>query len=225
MELSDEMQEQAKALADPSRFRVFRHIAEADQPVGVAELTELMGFHHNAIRQHLKVLVDIGFVTESVEERTVVGRPRKQYEVRMDAMSAFGPVFGSYKRLAFLLLEIIKTGDTPYDVGFRSSEEDRKTLEQSGRLDPVGESLEKVLDALIRRLAVEGFEPEFQGSTVTLAHCPFAAVAAGSEKVVCELHRGLIDGYLAGEVGNRRGELTVRNPHSAGCAVRVLDGV
>jgi DNA-binding transcriptional ArsR family regulator len=44
------MQEQARALGDPTRHAIFRHIAEAGRPVGVAELNEEFPFNHNAIR-------------------------------------------------------------------------------------------------------------------------------------------------------------------------------
>ena len=48
-----ELQVQAKALGDPTRHRIFRYIADAAAPVGVAELTDHVGLNHNAIRQHL----------------------------------------------------------------------------------------------------------------------------------------------------------------------------
>lgn len=50
------VQEQARALGDPTRHAIFRNIAEAGGPVGVAELTEQLGLNHNAIRQHLAKL-------------------------------------------------------------------------------------------------------------------------------------------------------------------------
>ena len=89
------MQQQAKALADPSRFALFAHIAKSGGPVVVTELTELLGFNHSAIRKHLAVLVDAGLVAESDELRQRPGRPRKQYTVRDDALSAFSP--GSWR--------------------------------------------------------------------------------------------------------------------------------
>ena len=37
------LQQQARALGDPTRYAIFRYIAEADAPVGVAELTDHLG--------------------------------------------------------------------------------------------------------------------------------------------------------------------------------------
>ncbi len=207
------MQSQAKALADQSRFRLFRHIVEADGPVGVAELTELLGFNHNAIRQHLQVLRDAGLVIETTEDRKVRGRPRKQYVARDDALNAFGSVSGSYEKLAALLLEIITTDDSPYDVGLRAS-----GAQPSGQ-----EGVSKATERLCRQLAVSGFEPTMtDGNTITLQNCPFADVATVRPGVVCELHRGLVDGFLSGHDPDLFGQLDPEDPHAAGCQIVVL---
>jgi len=58
------LQEQAR-LGDPTRHRIFRYVADAGRPVGVAELTARFELNHNAIRQHLAKLVDAGLVTEA----------------------------------------------------------------------------------------------------------------------------------------------------------------
>jgi DNA-binding transcriptional ArsR family regulator len=52
------LQQQAKALSDPTRHGIFRYIVDAGDDVHVAELTEHFGFNHNAIRQHLAKLAD-----------------------------------------------------------------------------------------------------------------------------------------------------------------------
>lgn len=211
MDISDEMQHQARALADPSRFQLFRHIAEADRPVGVAELTELMGFNHNAIRQHLAVLVDGGLVAEATERRTVRGRPRKEYTPRSDALSAFRSVTGSYERLAGLLLAMATSGRDPYDVGYRAG------LGEATAVDAAD-----AVDQLVRQLAIEGFEPTHADDVVVLANCPFADVAAKDPGVICALHRGLIDGHLQANHDELSGELSPRDPQRAGCEIVVI---
>ena len=52
------LQTQARALGDPTRHELFRYIVDAGRPVDVVELTEHLGLHHNAIRQHLAKLVE-----------------------------------------------------------------------------------------------------------------------------------------------------------------------
>lgn len=80
------LQPEAKALASPTRNRIFRYIAEAAGPVTVAELTSYLGFNHNAIRQHLAVLVEAGLVAGSVESNHGRGRPKFLY--RLDPQAA-----------------------------------------------------------------------------------------------------------------------------------------
>ena len=49
------LQEQARALGDPTRHDIFRYVADSDEPVDVRRpvLTADFGSNHNAIRQHL----------------------------------------------------------------------------------------------------------------------------------------------------------------------------
>lgn len=213
------MQQQAKALADPSRFRMFQHVLGSDAQVGVAELRDLLGFNTNAIRQHLAVLTAAGLLAEFDEVRTVRGRPRKQYRVRADALHAFGSVSGSYERLAGLLLEVATSGDSPYDVGFRSTMAVPPTPATGGR-EP-----DQLLDDLFRELLLDGFEPEIIGvGAAALGNCPFADVATEEPGIVCELHRGLIDRFLSERADGVTVDLRPHEPHRAGCEV-VLTGL
>ena len=212
MQLDDAMQDQARALADPSRFRIFRFIVEADAPVAVAELTELLGFNHNAIRQHLAVLTDTGLVAEFDEVRTTRGRPRKQYQARADALHAFRSVSGSYERLAHLLLELHGSDQSAFDVGRAHS------LSQA---TPTGPS-DGPIDTLLRILTLEGFEPtQDDDGAIVLHHCPFAGVAEQNPGVVCELHRGLLAGAAEAAGSKIKVDLSPRPPVTAGCLVSV----
>jgi len=231
MSVTDEMQRQAKALGEPSRFRLFRHIVESDEPVLVAELTELLGFHHNAIRQHLAVLVEAGLVAETVERRATPGRPRKRYTARLDALDAFGPLAGSYQRLAELLLDLATGGDEPYLVGRRAEADNESTstaasavkaaAATAARDEPAGEEADEPdpVPGLVDQLTVSGFQPSLVDEAIVLGHCPFADVAARSPGVICELHRGLLDGHLQRCGSGLQADLLPRDPHQAGCEV------
>src|SRR5436190_7668299 len=113
------LQQQARALGDPTRHEIFRYVADAPMPVDVPELTEHFGLNHNAIRQHLAKLVDAELVTETTAPATGRGRPRLCYEVAPAVESRWG-VTGPYERLSLLLSEILRTGDSPVDVGRRA---------------------------------------------------------------------------------------------------------
>ena len=88
--MAADLQLQARALGDPTRYRLFRYIADAQGPVTVAELTGYAGLNHNAIRQHLAVLRDAGLVTEEAERRDRPGRPRLLYRLRPEAAGEWG---------------------------------------------------------------------------------------------------------------------------------------
>ena len=60
---------------EPSRHRLFRCIADAPRPVGVAELTGYVRLHHNAVRLHLAVPRDAGLVTEEADAGPVPAGP------------------------------------------------------------------------------------------------------------------------------------------------------
>lgn len=211
MQLSDDVQRQSKALADPSRFQLFTYISDAARPVGVAELTDLMGFNHNAIRQHLTVLVDAGLVSEANERGGGRGRPRKLYAARDDALSAFAGISGGYRRLADILLDLAANDITPYEAGRRRGAQAHTTAPGD------------LITALTDRLAVEGFEPApVDDNSTELHNCPFADLAERNPAVICEIHRGLIDGYLANNTvsnGATAVKLVTRPARSAGCTV------
>ncbi len=211
------LQHQAQALGDPSRFAIFEHITASATPVGVSELTELMGFNHNAIRQHLVKLLDADLITESTEKRPTRGRPRLTYQARSDAFDRFqNRPGGSYQRLAAMLLDLAASGDSAYEVGRRSSACDETPIPLSG--DPTND---EIVGALANRLELDGFSPSVKGSKITLGRCPFADLAAVDSDIVCELHRGLIDGCLEAIPGTVAAVLVPKPPRGAGCTVLI----
>lgn len=209
----DQLQRQARALGEPTRHRLFGHLMSSGRPAGVAELTELTGLHHNAVRQHLAKLVDAGLVVESTERPTGRGRPRLAYTIAPSSDGRWGPV-GPYERLALLLTEVIRTDDAPIEVGRRAGRRERLG---SGRgIDPVAE--------LVDSMARHGFEPALaldgDAVAITLQACPYASAALADPDTVCQLHLGLAYG-IADESGTLViDELVPRDPRHAHCQLR-----
>src|SRR3954466_13240467 len=112
------LQEQARALGDPTRHDVFQYLVAAEGPVDVAELTAHFGLNHNAIRQHLAKLVDAGLVGGGRPPPTGRGRPRLQYEVDPRADSRWGAQ-GPYERLSLWLAGMGRTRETAVGGGRR----------------------------------------------------------------------------------------------------------
>jgi predicted ArsR family transcriptional regulator len=209
------LQQQARALGGLTRHQVFRYVAEASDPVDVAELTEHFGLNHNAIRQHLAKLVEAGLVDAEKAPSGGRGRPRLVYRLDPGAESRWG-VTGPYERLALWLAEMVRTGDTPVEVGRRAGRRQRLGAREFGDGDPV--------TSLVEQMAAHGFDPTVRrhGPSVdlTLRRCPFESTALADPDTVCELHLGMAYGIAEGLDGLEVDELAPKDPRRAGCRLR-----
>ncbi len=208
-----DIQREARALGDPTRYRLFRYVVEAGRPVGVAELTDFIGLNHNAVRQHLAILKEASLVVEQVETRSRPGRPALLYELHPEAAGKWETT-GPYAWLAGLLAEAMKDGLSVHDVGYR---EGQRRARVTDGLDADA--------AMERELLRSGFRPVRRDANATtefvLQRCPFADVAAANPTEICQLHLGLAEG-----LADTFGELSVdrlvkKNPHRAGCRLIV----
>jgi predicted ArsR family transcriptional regulator len=208
------IQEQARALGDPTRHAIFRYVLDAADPVGVAELTAHFGLNHNAVRQHLTKLVAADLVLEGRAASGGPGRPRLVYSVDPATESRWGAT-GPYERLALALTEVIRTGATPIEIGRRIGR--REAADHPDDEAPV--------EALVQAMARNGFEPtvEERRSSVDIVQqtCPFASTALADPDIVCELHRGLAAGVAEHVGGVVVTDLVRHDPRRAQCRLRV----
>jgi predicted ArsR family transcriptional regulator len=206
------LQQQARALGDPTRHAIFRYIADVATPVGVAELTDHLGLNHNAIRQHLAKLVDAALVVESTAVPVGRGRPRLEYQVDPRVDGRWGAI-GPYERVAVLLAEVVRTGDAPVDVGRRAI----------GHLPPPTTGGDAV-EALVDEMARQGFDPVLRRSGATveliLRSCPFTSAVLADPAAVCGLHLGLAQGVADAVGGLVVDELVPHDPRRAHCRLR-----
>ncbi|MEO9223604.1 MAG: helix-turn-helix domain-containing protein [Acidimicrobiales bacterium] len=204
------LQEEARALGDPTRYEIFRYVADAERPVDVAELTQRLGHNHNSIRQHLAKLVDAALVTEHTAAATGPGRPRLLYQLHPLVESRWG-VNGPYERLASLLSEVIRTGDSPVEVGRRAGR--RARLGHPRASDPTQQ--------MVDEMARQGFDPDVHrsddGIDMTLRTCPFAHTALTDPDTVCSLHLGIAYGVAEAIGGLVVDELVPKDPQTARC--------
>lgn len=210
------LQQQAKALGDPTRHRVFRYVVDAPAPVDVAELTGHFGLNHNAIRQHLAKLVDAGLLVEAKAAPTGRGRPRLVYGVAPAAEGRWGAT-GPYEDLSQWLVEVIRSGDEPIEVGRRAGRRSRPPVSHPGVVD-------EPVSVLVQAMARQGFEPtvRIEGSKVdvTLNACSFESAALADPDIVCDLHKGIAEGIADGIEGIVVDELVARDPRRACCKLR-----
>jgi predicted ArsR family transcriptional regulator len=206
------LQAQARALGDPTRNAIFSHIAGAGRPIGIAELNEHFAFNHNAIRQHLAKLVAAGLVIESRTQGGNRGRPRLLYEINPAMEGPWGTT-GPYERLSQLLIEVIRSGRDPEQVG-------RSAAHLFQTPSPSGDGVADISAAMAR----QGFDPDVRdvrdGAEIVLHHCPFATAAFRDRETVCSLHLGIAEGLAADSDATVR-ELIAFDPRKAGCRLRV----
>ena len=193
---------------------MFTYVAEAGALVDVAELTAHFGLNHNAIRQHLAKLVEAALLVETTAAPTGRGRPRLVYALDPSAESRWG-VTGPYERLAMLLTEIVRSGDTPEEVGRRAG-----LRQRLGHRAASNEPSAAFADVMNR----QGFDPVVtqQGDNidVTLQTCPFVSAVLTDPDTVCELHLGLARGVAEAVGGLEVEELIPRDPRRAQCKLR-----
>jgi len=209
------VQRQARALGDPTRYDIFRFVADAQGPVRVATLASYLGFNHNAVRQHLAKLTQAGLLTEERASPTTTGRPPLEYRVAPTAMGSWGAP-GPYELLAMMLLDIADGARSPLQAGADAGRALGET--RAAGADPV--------DTLEAEMARRGFEPrrEARGpvTELVLERCPFLAAASAHPDVVCQIHRGLAAGILDGMGADVQvSELVVPPPAEAGCRLRL----
>ena len=65
-----------KALADDTRFRLYRYLGLSGRPVSVRELSTRLSLHPNTLRPHLRRLEEAGLVRREVRKGSTVGRPQ-----------------------------------------------------------------------------------------------------------------------------------------------------
>lgn len=207
------LQQQARALGDPTRHQIFEYLVDADDGADVAELTAHLGLNHNAIRQHLAKLVDAGLVIESTSAPTGRGRPRLRYTVDPATDSRWGPA-GPYERLAILLTELARSGETPVEVGRRAGLRLRRGAPPAD--DPTA--------AFVDQMARQGFDPTVRHRgdrvAVTLQTCPFVSAVLTDRDTICDLHLGLAQGLAEAVGGMVVEELVAKDPRHAQCRLR-----
>ncbi len=208
------IQEQARALGDPTRHAIFRYVVDAGEPVGVGELTDHVGLNHNAVRQHLTKLVAADLLIEGRSATGGPGRPRLVYTAAPAVESRWGAT-GPYERLALLLTEIIRTGETPVEIGRRAGRQ-----EAAGH--PAGDD---AVAALVRTMTRSGFDPTVEqrdgGVDLVLHTCPYESTVLADPDTICELHRGLAMGVVEEVGGAVVDDLVRQDPRNAQCRLRI----
>ncbi|HEX8977315.1 MAG TPA: helix-turn-helix domain-containing protein [Solirubrobacteraceae bacterium] len=204
-------------LAQPTRARLFAHLAHLGHPAGTNELAAELGLHPSGVRVHLQRLHGAGLIARQRVPQSV-GRPRDNWSIAPDALPGAQPP-GAYRQLARWLAHSIPGRPGRLREVERAGRELGRELPSPRGPGPAEERMGRTLTAL-------GFaprrEPANGGVAFRLGNCPYREAARESQPVVCALHRGLTRGLLDRlEPTARLTSFVPEDPDRAGCLIEV----
>ena len=191
-----------KALGDDTRFAIYQELGRSPAPLSASDLAERLALHPNTVRPHLDRMREAGLVEVEPIHRGTVGRPQLRYSLAPGA-PGLGLDPPAHTLLAGLLAALAEElggdGVDSANLGRRWGTE-ATSRRQSGRA---------CLAALVAELDRLGFDPveselgrgdaESRRVRVDFLHCPFRELAEAYPELVCNLHRGIVEGMM----GNR----------------------
>jgi predicted ArsR family transcriptional regulator len=188
-----------KALADDTRYRLYRYLVLAARPVSVREMSRRLSLHPNTLRPHLRRLEEAELVSREVRKAPTAGRPQTLYSVQ----EAPGGE-ADYRLLAEMLAGLVRGKRALAQAHALAAQWGGYVLAQGGPGPKPGAEApaRRNLAMLQEALARAGFVPRFrrlQGPAieVTLRDCPFRDLTEDYRELVCTLHRGLLEGMLS----------------------------
>jgi predicted ArsR family transcriptional regulator len=188
-----------KALADDTRYRLYRYIGLAGRPVSIREMSRRLSLHPNTLRPHLRRLEEAGMLSREVRKTASVGRPQTMYSVRQQEAEEGR----DYRLLAEMLCGLVggkRDIERAHDLARQWG---AYLVAQGGPKPGVRLPARRNLALLQEAMDRAGFDPRFRrlpGSSidVTLRDCPFRELADDHRELVCTLHRGLVEGMVGG---------------------------
>jgi predicted ArsR family transcriptional regulator len=186
-----------KALADDTRYRLYRYLRLSGRPVPVRELATRLSLHPNTLRPHLRRLEEAGLVASESRKQTGVGRPQTQYS----AVDVEGREGRDYRLLADVLAGLLATGPQRERARTQAREWGAylvgRAVPRPGGRRATGVNLAVLQEAM----DAAGFQPRFhrRGATsvdITLRDCPFRDLLDEHRDLVCAIHLGLLEGIV-----------------------------
>ena len=185
-----------KTLGDNTRYAIYLELARAAKPLTTTEIADTIELHPNTVRPHLERMRDTGLVVVEAGGRGEIGRPQHRYSLAADAPSLGlePPVMPVLARMVLSMAERLGAGpDDARGVG------EGEGAVRAERFRDAPSSLE----AIVSDLDILGFDPvvsddadDPDAAVIAFANCPFGELAVAHPDLVCNLHHGLIAGFV-----------------------------
>jgi predicted ArsR family transcriptional regulator len=194
-------------LGDPVRRALYRHVVAQPGPVSRDQAAESTGVPRHVAKFHLdklaaEGLLDVEFHRPPGRGGPGAGRPTKFYrrsarELRVSLPQRRYDLAGRVMAQALVDAE---HHEVPIAGALREAAQGsgRALGEQARRRAGSGADQAALLEAAIRVLEEYGYEPRADPDGLTLANCPFHALARDYTELVCGMNRDLIAGLLDG---------------------------
>jgi predicted ArsR family transcriptional regulator len=195
-----------KALGDNTRYAIYLELARSPIPLTTTMVSEALDLHPNTVRPHLERMRDVGLLDVETESKGVVGRPQHRYSLAADAPS-LGLEPPAMPLMSRMLLGVAAASgasrEEAIEIGRQQGRAAAAAVEAAAvvaELDDVDDRAAVCLAALVDELARIGFDPavadDADGVTVAFTRCAFAELAESNPELVCNLHRGLVEGFV-----------------------------
>ena len=216
------------SLAEPTRRALYLYVYAQDRPVSRDEAAAGVGVPRHRAKFHLDRLVDDGLLETGFARRTGrqgpgAGRPAKFYRRGACELSVTLPE-RRYELAGQLMARAISEAqgeELPVaETLQRAARERGRSL--AGLVERrAGDSASPaaLLAAARGVLDDEGYETRSDPAGLTLANCPFRALAAEHTALVCGMNLAIMEGLL--ERLGRLGYATVLDPAEGRCCVRL----
>ncbi|QDP97401.1 helix-turn-helix domain-containing protein [Microlunatus elymi] len=193
------------AVTGGRRADVLAVLNQADEPIGVTEIADRLGIHHNTVRFHLKALVEQRRAEQVAMPAQRPGRPAIGFR-SVAGMDPEGT--RHYRILAEILIKELSGHRDARARALAAGRAFGRGLVADGPGSATGDSSTGVgrrsdrrsLATLVQALDDLGFQPALAGRRpdrrIELRHCPFLELAHEDARVVCAIHLGLMQGVL-----------------------------
>jgi predicted ArsR family transcriptional regulator len=220
--------DQVAALGEPVRRALYRFVAAQPEPVTRERAAAGVGVAQHTAKFHLDRLVHDGLLEASYRRPPGrggpgAGRPAKVYRRSPTDLDVSLPE-RRYDLAGRLLVKAVAHAER---TGSPAAEALQSVATQEGRSAGVQVASSQgpraprneVKATVFAVLAADGYEPRRDGDDITLANCPFHALAREATEIVCGMNRAYLAGVLEG-VGATTLDARL-DPADGRCCVRI----